>query len=346
VRWPCHVGFVGGVCALGSLVIHPVFAQVTIDDLTTPSAPGFVVLGVEPASVSRPASPRAVALSLLSAIRDGDNIVPKNYALEITPFWLTSHPTLTYQAYDDAGIADTLIRSLSVSVVSASVPADSNGPDAIGLGFGLRGVLLKGAHNSEIPRLLVRLKELQIKILEATSETDEERLEAELQQVALDVQAQNRQRVGWTLEMATALAAKYPESDYERGRVTRFGFWVTPAYELERPRLSFVGVARYLRDSETDATEANLVDLGFRIQAEWEQLGLATEAVRRLGNGANRTDDATRLMGLVDYRISDDLYLTASVGKDYEDRITGRSNLVSFMGLNFGLSKKPTVRIE
>jgi hypothetical protein len=48
----------------------------------------------------------------------------------------------------------------------------------------------------------------------------------------------------------------------------------------------------------------------------------------------------------VDYRINDDLYLTASFGKNYEDRVTGKSNLVSFMGLNLGLSKKPLVQIE
>jgi hypothetical protein len=302
---------------------------------------------VEPESISRPTSPRAVALSLLSAIRDGDSLVPKNYALEVTPFWLKSHPTLTYQEYDGADIKQTLIQSLSLSVATASFPADGDRPASIGLGFGFRTLLLKGEHSSETPRLIARLKEIQNKILDATTAAEEDRLAAELRQVALDIQAQNRKRVGWTLETGAALAARYPESDYRKGRLSRSGLWVTSAYQLENPRLNVIGVARYQHDREEQAIAADLVDVGLRVQVEWEQLSLSTEAVRRLVNSASPDEHGTtRVMGLVDYRINDDLYLTASFGKNYEDRVTGKSNLVSFMGLNLGLSKKPLVQIE
>jgi hypothetical protein len=335
------------VLALALFTVQPLFAQVAIDDLAAPSAPGFVVLGVEPASIARPTSPRAVGLSLLSAVAHGENLVPKNYALEVAPFWLRSRPTLTYKQYDEASIAQTLIQSLSLSVATASFSADGDRPSSVGVSFGLRTMLLKGTHNSETPRLIARLKELQNKILDATSPDEEERLASALRQVALDIQTQNRKRVGWALEMATALAATYPEGNYAKGRVSRLGLWVTPAYELENPRLSLIGVARYLRDREEAQPEADLVDVGLRVQIEWEQLGLSTEAVRRLVSASENDDgSSTRLMGLVDYRISDDLYLSASFGKNYENRLTGKSNLVSFLGVNFGLSRKPLVQIE
>ena len=60
---------------LGTLMPPALFAQsssVTIDDLKSPASPGFAVLWVEPAVISRPTSPRGVTLSLLSAVRAGD----------------------------------------------------------------------------------------------------------------------------------------------------------------------------------------------------------------------------------------------------------------------------------
>ena len=62
-------------------------------------------------------------------------------------------------------------------------------------------------------------------------------------------------------------------------------------------------------------------------------------------DSGNASRDSSGFTGLLDYRISDDLYLTASFGQDHTDRQTGKKPLVSFFGVNFGLSKKPVVQV-
>jgi hypothetical protein len=334
----------------GSLLPASAAAQtpkVTIDDLRTPASPGFAVLGVEPAVISKPTSPRGVALSLLSSDKNNDSLIPKNYALEVAPYWLNSHPRLTYEKYDKAGVADTLVQTLSVSFATATTPAAGKENETTGLGFGVRTLAWKGRHNSKIDELTTRIKNRQIDILRASTPAEEDALEADLRAAALEFQAENRKRVGWMLEMAGAFAAEYPDNDVRNGQLSRVGAWVTPSYQIENPRVSATGVARYFREQDQGKkrnTDANLIDTGFRLQGETEQLGFAFELVKRFAGDDADEEDSTRMMGLFDYRVNADIYLTASFGQDFADK-TGRKPLVTFLGLNFGLSKKPVVEL-
>jgi hypothetical protein len=334
---------------LGHLIPGAVFAQspsVAIDDLKSPASPGFAVLGVEPAVISRPTSPRGVTLSLLSADRDGDTLVPKNYALEVAPYWLASHPNLTYDQYDSAGVTDTLRQTTSVSFATSRIPASLTQPISTGLGFGVRALAARGRPNSQIADLTARIKKLQADILNAKTPQEEDKIEADLRNAALDFQAQNRKRVGWMLEMAGAFAAQYPGDNVENGRLSKFGFWVTPSYQLEAPRLNATAVARYLRERRVDGIDVNLSDVGIRLQADAEEFGVSVEVLRRfVGETTPNEPNSTRVMGLLDYRVSPDIYLTASFGQDFANILTTKKPLVSFLGLNFGLSKTPVVQL-
>jgi hypothetical protein len=349
ISHPARIWRVLPLFLLGNVLPSAGFAQpssVTIDDLKTPASPGFAVLGVEPAVISRPTSPRGVTLSFLSAVRDGDTLVPKNYALEVAPYWLASHPNLTYDQYDTAGVADTLRQTLSASFATARIPASRTQPISTGLGFGVRALAMRGRPNSQIADLTARIKTLQADILNAKTPQEEDKIEAELRNVALEFQAQNRKRVGWLLEMAGAFAAQYPEDNVENARLSKFGFWVTPSYQLEAPRLNATAVARYLRDRRLDGIDVNLADLGIRLQADAEEFAVSVEVLHRfLGDTAPTEPNSTRVVGVLDYRVSPDIYLTASFGQDFANRLTARKPLVSFLGLNFGLSKKPVVQL-
>jgi hypothetical protein len=176
----------------------------------------------------------------------------------------------------------------------------------------------------------------------------EDEINVELREQALQLQTLNRQRAGWVLEVAAAIGAKVEDEDFDGGQVTRYGFWATPGYRLAN-RFVFLGVARYQRDKETGGQ--NLFDVGGRLQLDAEEFILSVEAVRRLlDNQAEfpRADDmsSTRVVGTMDYRISDDYYLTASFGRDYQSTATGMSGLVSFLGLNVGLGRTPTVNLR
>ena len=57
-------------------------------DLSTPDVPAFTILGVAPTQIERPLTPRALALSLLGAATDDENLIPNKYALVAAPFWM------------------------------------------------------------------------------------------------------------------------------------------------------------------------------------------------------------------------------------------------------------------
>jgi hypothetical protein len=329
------------------VVVVPVSAQepVTVAELKTPGSPGFVVLGVEPTAIQRPTSPRAVGLSLVSAVADGDSVIPKNYALEIAPFWLKSQPDLTYADWNTANVAQTMLQSLALSVATTSISATGDQAAASGIGVGVRTLLLRGNETSKAVAIRGEITALQTKMLLADTEAAENEIAVQLREQALMLQTENKQRTGWVLEVAAAVAAKVQDEDFDGGQLTRYGFWATPGYQLDTRAVTFLGVVRYQRDQV--ATDMDLFDVGARLQVDVQDFALSTEVVRRLLDESTDAEmDSTRVVGVMDYRINDSLYLTATFGKDYKDMMTGKSGLVSFLGMNFGLSKKPTVALE
>ena len=88
---------------------------VQIEDLRTPTSPAFVLLDVAPASVERPENPKALIANLVSTASQAEGF-PKNYALEVAPYWLKSHPHLTFSNYQQPSPAQSLLRTLTLSV--------------------------------------------------------------------------------------------------------------------------------------------------------------------------------------------------------------------------------------
>ncbi|MDE0004603.1 MAG: hypothetical protein OXQ29_18085, partial [Rhodospirillaceae bacterium] len=199
----------------------------TVDDLKTPSSPGFVVLGVEPTSIQRPATPRAVGLSLVSAVRDGNSLIPKNYALEVAPYWLTSRPSLTYQDWNSAGVAQTMLQSFALSFATTSVTAQSDQSSTTGIGVGVRTLLLKGRETEGARETRDTIAKLQIEAAQLdTTRAREDEIAVALREQALQLQDLNRQRVGWMLETAAAIGGEVENDDFDGGQVRRYGFWV------------------------------------------------------------------------------------------------------------------------
>ena len=92
-----------------------------ISTLTTPSAPAFTILGLQPNEIARPKSFNALEASLLSSFTSGVNaIIPRNYALEFSPYWFRSHPTLTFKEYVSPTVGQSLLQNLSLSLATTS----------------------------------------------------------------------------------------------------------------------------------------------------------------------------------------------------------------------------------
>src|SRR4051812_40022897 len=75
-----------------------------LKDLEVPNSPGFILLDKSPTIIERPNSTRAFMVSALNSFTDNSGL-PKNYAVEFTPFWFFKHPHMTsykYMGYNKA----------------------------------------------------------------------------------------------------------------------------------------------------------------------------------------------------------------------------------------------------
>jgi hypothetical protein len=117
-------------------------------------APGFVLLGIEPASVERPGSVSDVAASVLSAT-DNLNVLPHNYALSVAPYWLASHPKLTYDDYvSNNDVGTNAARTFTISIAATDNAATTNDTSATSLGIGMRLSLLRGRSDTTLDSLV------------------------------------------------------------------------------------------------------------------------------------------------------------------------------------------------
>src|SRR5262245_15952814 len=71
---------------------------IKIEDLRAPASPAFVLLDVTPAAVERPQNPKALVLNVLSSAANAEGF-PQDYALQVAPYWLMSHPDLQFSDY-------------------------------------------------------------------------------------------------------------------------------------------------------------------------------------------------------------------------------------------------------
>jgi hypothetical protein len=126
------------------------FAQksdtLTLKDLEMPISPGFILLDQAPTSIESPNTTKAFTLSVLNSFAQ-TNGFPKNYAVELTPFWFSKFRNMNALRY--AGFKDEKARPFSsLKMVSLSM-AYINTNDTVtdkpinNVAFGARTTLLK-----------------------------------------------------------------------------------------------------------------------------------------------------------------------------------------------------------
>jgi hypothetical protein len=354
---------------LALLAALPAAAQDSIQlaGLRTPTSPAFVLLGVEPTSIERPSTPRAFALGLLSSARGSGGYVPENYAAEVAPYWLAPHRSLTFTEYYRPTLTQALAQTFSVSLATArrTVGVDS----AIGIGLGFRVSPRPGRPSAAVDSLVAALDRLQderVDLLRQRSAAQAQQNADEVARLNALLQANGRQspavsaqireklladdeRVGLRLQLAGGLAALYPDDDFGAGRVGNTGVWGTAAYRLEGTRVDLLALGRYL------GGEGNrrAWDVGGRAVVDIERLALSAEFIARsaAGDGAaenvrNTADglaSGNRLVGQLEYRATDDLFVSFSFGQDYRRPGAAGSPVVAILGGSLNFGSKPSL---
>jgi hypothetical protein len=103
-----------------------------ISKLTVPTSPAFSILNFEPSAIMRPTNAKSLATDILNSF-DKDGKLKLNLGLEVSPYWLSSHPNLTREQYLKPNTKQTFLQSFSIS--AASVKDSASGNNKLSAGF-------------------------------------------------------------------------------------------------------------------------------------------------------------------------------------------------------------------
>lgn len=157
--------------------------EINIEDLKTPNSPGFQILDIAPTSIERPVNPKALAVSLLSLTSSG-TVIPKNFAMEISPYWYTKSDNASVYQYlsintenKETSDFSGILRKMSISM--ASVFSDSTSGSLIKntnyISFGVRTNLFTYRTAAQNEKLQQSLKNITEKIKEIKSNNVEKK---------------------------------------------------------------------------------------------------------------------------------------------------------------------------
>lgn len=292
--------------------------ELELKDLETPTSPGFILFDETPSSIEKPSSPKALGISLLGLQNSGG-------AIEFAPYWLKDRPNLTAQKiYRKDGSYKLALSNLGISL--AAINNDSITKIAIGL----RTRFIEHYSKKDI----LKLDSMRIEIIKLLSNT------------TLDLDAIEKKRKEYTekldaplfsLDLAAALGGESVTNSFQNLQLNRWAVWLSGNLRLKGKNLFLTGVTRYINSEiqNGEQFEADLVDIGLRLNKEISKISISIEYLQRLNLTSNDYSD-NRIAAIGSYKVSEGIYLTSTIGKNFTDV----ENIILLAGINFGFSKK------
>lgn len=122
------------------LLIKAQEEKIDFSKVKAPSSPAFSILGVFPNDISRPKSYQELETSLMSNFTNETGaVLPDQFGLEFSPYWMKSNPELTYKQATNPSIGQSLMQNLSISLANAYLPSfRDTSRNNVMLGLGLR----------------------------------------------------------------------------------------------------------------------------------------------------------------------------------------------------------------
>lgn len=346
------------------------------NSVRTPASPAFVLLGIAPTSVERPNTPADLALSILNRTaaltglpRDvALEISPYWLVRHPTLRWqadtardivtsLTRTATISI-ATAELGTEANPITGLAVgfraSLASGRLSRETiDRLDLLVTRLGAEG----GVIDSVIrPARAAAQRVMAIDLADANARNDtaratavKERFNAEKERLIEEARlspeyaaavesteavfeglAVNRQ--GLVVEVAAGAVWSAPGGAVDSAHVSRWGAWITAGYQS--PSWSFVAVNRFLTAVTDTAQDA--LDVGLRLIHTERRWAVSAEAVFRAFTGSGGPPNQHRIAGVFDYALKDGLWVTATIGRDFDPAASG--SLLAQLGVSFGLA--------
>ncbi len=337
----------------------------TLKDLEIPNSPGFILLDKAPSAIERPNSSKAFTLSVINSFKE-NNGIPNNYAVEFSPFWYIKHPNMSALKYAGFNNLFSKIDEFSVSFAYVTTYDSLNSTPVNNISVGLRTNLISVRSAKDINDLneanveaVKSLKSIMIGLIEAkiiyplpVDSTDEwkkkkkdyDSLEKAFTENYYLRQAKSKynlleimkRKPVFAVDFALGYSCFFLDNNFSSNHFGRAGAWMTANYSgsLDNDGTYFncYLLGRYLHDRLTMANNeyVKLLDLGGKLEFEIKNLSIGYEYIYRI----NDKEKTFRSNGIIKYKISNELYLTTALGKNFGSS----NNLISLIGLNWGLS--------
>lgn len=339
--------------------------SLTLKDLEIPNTPGFILLDEAPTSIERPNSVKAFTAGVFNSFGQ-TNGFPKNYALEVTPFWFFKHgksmSALKYVGVQKGNFSSS-IKTISLSLAYINRNDTLTNKPVNNIAFGARFNLFKiyskkqRADIADAYRLSIfRLKGLDSLLNRAGATpvllvTDPVKYKAITSEVLALIAKKDsvsalknavNVRPVVALDGALAYSTVFVNNDFSTHSFGRFGSWVTLnfAFELNKKQLekqnyfNLYFVSRYLssgnvKNSKGEFGKQNFFDFGGKVEFEFKKISFGYELISR----TSKSQNTYRSTGNIKFKIQENLYITGAFGRNYGNS----NNLVSLLGINWGL---------
>ncbi len=314
--------------------------------LRTPASPALVLLGIAPTKIQRPNVPATLAASLVDALGSGGGRLPNGYAVEVAPYWLMPHPTLTLRSY--AHNPASFVRTLTVSLASADSTSGDDVLAASRLAFGVRGMLVasgeklatdtacigraeaagaviaqgvgaaiaafRASHpDATADRIEAERARVMERVIRAAPDSIREVVNDEYEAGCIDLFSVNR---GFTLDVAGGGAWGFRGGAWDNGALSRAGVWLTPAFKWGEHG-DLVGVASVIWQGLDADSTSRVLDLGMRGIYAWSRFAISAETIYRNLGGDVPGDQLWRVDLGIDVELRDGIWLTSTFGKDF-----------------------------
>lgn len=144
------------------------------------------------------------------------------------------------------------------------------------------------------------------------------------------------------LDLASAYSTLYSKNTFKNNQQDRIGVWSTLTFspKIDANYLNLYGFVRYIKDNSvynnltlnyTDQFE--YFDYGCKIQIDIDAISFGYEYIKRNGYGKDY-----RSVGVIQYKINSNYYLTGGFGKNFSSDST--KDLVCLIGIRWGINKK------
>lgn len=154
-------------------------------------------------------------------------------------------------------------------------------------------------------------------------------------------------------DVASAYSVLFPSNEYKVTQPDRLGIWSTLTFSLnlskDEKKNKFINAylfSRYLQDKSVlnELTEEYIdsfefFDFGGKLQFDFNKFSFGYEYIKRNGDGKD-----FRSVGLLQYQLRKDIYLTGGFGKNFEAET--QKDLVTLFGIRFGINEKDLIKWE